>query len=334
VADTGVADALVAANAGRGDDERLPVLSIERRGAVAVIRYHHPPRNFLTLRAVHELRRAWCRLERDPTVRVIVLAGGALHTEIAELRALLASTPPLPAPLLSLAIAAMRAAVWLLVRWPALAALVLAARSERALVRSAMLEVMVLCETIERSRRVTIAAIDGPCVGGGLELALCFDQRIAIDDPTIRIGCPEILIGLIPGFGGTQRLARLVGPHRALALLLTGELLTVPQAVAAGIVDRAVPDFVTIDALADRLARRPPRAVAALSRAVRLGARRSLGRGLALELREVAQLARTRETRSRLDHYAGELAEQLARPVDQQATLAELAELMERASYH
>jgi enoyl-CoA hydratase/carnithine racemase len=208
-------------------------IAIERRGAVAVIRHHHPPRNFMTARLLHELRRAWTTLERDPSVRVVVLAGardGAflLHTEVAQIRELLASTR-LPGPVLRLALPVMRACAWLLGRWPWLADRVLAGE-----VRTAPLEVAILFDAIERSSKVTIAAINGPCLSGGLELALCFDYRIMLDDPALRIGCPEVLIGLLPGFGGSQRLTRLLGAARARELLLSGELLAPRQAAAAG----------------------------------------------------------------------------------------------------
>ncbi|MBZ0235909.1 MAG: enoyl-CoA hydratase/isomerase family protein, partial [Deltaproteobacteria bacterium] len=156
-----------------------------------------------------------------------------LHTEIAQIRAMLASSPPLPGPLLRLAIATMRGAAWLLGRWPWLADRVLSGDSERAIVRAAVLEMTVLFDRIERSSKVTIAAINGSCIGGGLELALCFDHRVVLDDPEVRVGCPEVLIGLLPGFGGSQRLTRLLGEGRALDLLLGGELLSARAAVAA-----------------------------------------------------------------------------------------------------
>lgn len=316
-------------------------IAVERRGAVAVIRYAHPPRNFMTARMLHELRRAWMRLERDRDVRVIVLTGAGrgdfiLHTELAEIRAMLASVPPLPRPLLAVAVRLLRAVAWLLGRSPRLADRVLSARTPRALVRTALLEMMILFDAIERSPKITVAAIDGSCVGGGLELALCFDHRVMIDDPAFRIGCPEVLIGLVPGFGGSQRLTGLVGTSRALELLLTGALLTPREAAAAGLVARAIPPAAfarELDALVAALARRPPPAAAAIKRAVRRGGARSLGRGLALELCEVATVARSPACRAGLDAYDQELARQLARPVAEQPSIGELAAWIERASF-
>jgi len=87
----------------------------------------------------------------------------------------------------------------------------------------------------------TIAVIDGACVGGGLELVLACDYRLARDSEKTRIGLPEIRLGIIPGFGGTQRLPRLIGIQRALDFILTGKLVDASRAYRAGIVDRIIP---------------------------------------------------------------------------------------------
>jgi enoyl-CoA hydratase len=87
--------------------------------------------------------------------------------------------------------------------------------------------------------RVTIAAVNGYALGGGCELALACDFRVAADSS--RFGQPEILLGIIPGGGGTQRLARLVGPARAKELILTGRQVSAEEALSIGLVDRIVP---------------------------------------------------------------------------------------------
>ncbi len=87
----------------------------------------------------------------------------------------------------------------------------------------------------------TVAIIDGPCLGGGTELALACDSRVAADEPETRIGLPEVLLGILPGFGGTTRLPRLVGLSAALDLILTGRLLDARRAERVGLVVRAVP---------------------------------------------------------------------------------------------
>jgi enoyl-CoA hydratase/carnithine racemase len=84
-----------------------------------------------------------------------------------------------------------------------------------------------------------VAAVTGYALGGGCELALAADVRIAADDATF--GQPEILLGIIPGAGGTQRLARLVGPSRAKDMIFTGRFVKADEALAIGLVDRVVP---------------------------------------------------------------------------------------------
>ena len=87
----------------------------------------------------------------------------------------------------------------------------------------------------------TIAVIDGACVGGGLELVLACDYRLARDSEKTRMGLPEVRLGIIPGFGGTQRLPRLIGIQRALDFILTGKLVDAQRAYRAGVVDRVIP---------------------------------------------------------------------------------------------
>lgn len=85
-------------------------------------------------------------------------------------------------------------------------------------------------------------AIGGPCLGGGLELALACTARVASDSPAVEIGLPEVQLGIVPGFGGTQRLPRLVGLGPALDLILTGRRLDARRAARIGLVDRVVPE--------------------------------------------------------------------------------------------
>jgi enoyl-CoA hydratase len=94
-------------------------------------------------------------------------------------------------------------------------------------------------DLIERLGKPVIAAINGYALGGGCELAMACTIRIASD--SARIGQPEINLGLIPGYGGTQRLARLVGAGRALELLLTGDQVSAAEAYRLGLVNRVVP---------------------------------------------------------------------------------------------
>ena len=132
--------------------------------------------------------------------------------------------------------------------------------------------------------RMVIAAVSGPALGGGCELALACDLRIAGDNA--RFGQPEILLGIIPGGGGTQRLARLVGPAKAKDLVLSGRQVRADEALAIGLVDEVVPAAELLDRARSRAAELARGAVAAQAmakRAVDEGLDLTLEEGLALE---------------------------------------------------
>jgi enoyl-CoA hydratase len=132
----------------------------------------------------------------------------------------------------------------------------------------------------------TIAAINGYALGGGCELALACTFRLMAD--TARIGLPETSLGLIPGFGGTQRLGRAIGRQQALELILTGRQVEADEAVRLGLVLRAVPSARLLDdaqALAAQLAARAPLALRYARAAVAEGLDRPLADGLATEAR-------------------------------------------------
>ena len=132
--------------------------------------------------------------------------------------------------------------------------------------------------------RVTIAAVNGFALGGGCELALACDLRVAADDA--RFGQPEILLGIIPGGGGTQRLPRLVGPSRAKDVVLTGRQVPADEALRIGLADRVVPAADVRDAAlawAAELARGPLVAQALAKRAIDDGLDGPLAAGLELE---------------------------------------------------
>ena len=98
-----------------------------------------------------------------------------------------------------------------------------------------------LFQRIEDLPIPTLAAINGTCLGGGLELALACDHRVALQSPHVRFALPEIKLGLIPGWGGTQRLPRIVGLQAALKMILTGKALTADEALDAFLLDRSLP---------------------------------------------------------------------------------------------
>ncbi|HTP56283.1 MAG TPA: enoyl-CoA hydratase/isomerase family protein [Thermoplasmata archaeon] len=143
-------------------------------------------------------------------------------------------------------------------------------------------------ETLDKfaaTPKVVIAAINGHCVGGGLEIALATDLRMMAKDSG-KIGLPEVTLGVLPGTGGTQRLPRLIGPARALDMMITGKLLTPEEALAIGLVNYLHPkeSFAKdVQAFAAALAHGPARAISLIKRSVLEGIEMPLTAGLALE---------------------------------------------------
>jgi enoyl-CoA hydratase len=128
----------------------------------------------------------------------------------------------------------------------------------------------------------TVAAINGFALGGGLELALAADLRVAA--PTARLGLPEVGLGLIPGYGGTQRLPRLIGQGRALDLILTGRHVQADEALQLGLVNRVADDALAAAVeLARTAARNGPVAVGLAKEAISRGLDVTLGQGLEIE---------------------------------------------------
>ncbi len=147
--------------------------------------------------------------------------------------------------------------------------------------------------------RPVIAAVRGYALGGGLELAMACDLRVAAD--TARVGQPEILLGIIPGAGGTQRLARLVGPARAKELVWSGRQVRADEALAIGLVDRVAPAD-EVDAVAQRwaaeLAKGPVVAMGFAKHAIDAGLDRPLAEGLDLERDAFVEVFATDDART------------------------------------
>ncbi|EME96840.1 enoyl-CoA hydratase/isomerase family protein [Streptomyces mobaraensis NBRC 13819 = DSM 40847] len=149
---------------------------------------------------------------------------------------------------------------------------------------------------VARIPKPVVAAVTGYALGGGCELALCADFRIAADNA--KLGQPEILLGLIPGAGGTQRLPRLIGPSKAKDLIFTGRQVKADEALAIGLVDRVVPAaevYEQAHAWAARLAAGPAIALRAAKESVDSGLETDIDTGLAIERNWFAGLFATED---------------------------------------
>jgi enoyl-CoA hydratase len=223
---------------------------IERDGAIATIVLNRPKAlNALNAVVLAELVKAFDELESDRSVRAVVITGSgekafAAGADIGELNKL----------------------------------------GDRAAATAKANDGHKITAKIEHSRLPVIMAINGFALGGGLELAMAGDIRIAAD--SAKLGQPEVNLGIIAGFGGTQRLPRLVGPGMASYLLLSGEMITADEAKTANLVDKVVPaDQLLPEAkrLANVIAAKAPLAIAATKRAIHKGMQMDLHAALELE---------------------------------------------------
>lgn len=137
---------------------------------------------------------------------------------------------------------------------------------------------------VENFRAPVIAAINGYCLGGGTEFALCCDIRIAADNA--KLGSPEVSLGLLPGWGGSQRLPRIIGMSKAKEFMFTGNKYTAEQSLAMGLVDHVVPAADLLEEacnLAKRIANQPPMAIQYIKTLVNEGTQCDLQRALKME---------------------------------------------------
>ncbi len=238
------------------------MIRVEREGPVALAWIERPAvLNALNARTIDELRALVAELDGDPVIRAVILTGSGERAfvagaDISELHAL------------ENAVAG--------------AAL---ARNGQALTRA-----------LEEMRAITIAAVNGFALGGGCELALACDIRIASE--RAKFGQPEVNLGLIPGYGGTQRTLRLLGRGQAFYLCATGETIDAAEALRIGLVERVVPpDQLLVEArrIATAIAGKAPLALAALKRTICRGEGLGLEAALELEALAFGSLAGTRD---------------------------------------
>jgi enoyl-CoA hydratase len=262
----------------------MPTFETDRRGRVLVVRIDNPPHNFMTGEMVRELSDLFGSLRGDRSVGAVVITGKPehlyiTHYDVGEIlasveRAGIAAPPWLTSVVLRIAGAVRRV--------PGLREL--AGRTPLAAVFE-LYRIHDLFLSMNRSDKVFIAAINGPATGGGCEISIACDMRV-MADAAIAIGLPEMTVDFNPGAGGTQRLPRLVGTGRALAMMLEGRTIGPREALDYGLVQAVVPPEQVEGAavrIGERLARRSPEAIRSLKRAVYEGGSRPLHRGLAVE---------------------------------------------------
>ncbi|TAM73442.1 hypothetical protein EPN44_13680 [bacterium] len=238
---------------------------------VATMTVNTPPTNTLSAKTVGELSRAFEAIERDDGVHAVVVTGAGDHVFVggADVNEFTRITSP---------------------------------EDARAKMRSGA----DLFRRIELFPKPVIAAINGVCAGGGCEFALACDLRIMAEPATI--GQPEINLGIIPGWGGTQRLPRLVGPGNALMLMMSGETISAAQAARIGLVNEVVPAGrarARAMEIARTLAARAPLALAAIKRAVATGLGEGYEAGIVCEQDEMAGLFASADTREGIAAFLG-----------------------------
>jgi enoyl-CoA hydratase len=245
-------------------DLELDTLTVEQEDRVLTVRFSDPPYNYMTARMQKDLDALTAAVDADVSVGAVVLTGGVpkryiTHFDIAEI---LAAAQRVGRPVSGRALLNLLRGVDVVGAVPG---------GEQALERTPLSQFLSVPRfnqvvlRIMRSPAVYLAAIGGPCGGGGLEMSVCFDVRLAADDDSVGFILPELLIGLTTTVGG-QRLAQLIGPARALEMMLEGRMYSAMEAQQMGLVNRLVPPDHLVDEakeLGARYARRNRDTIAA-----------------------------------------------------------------------
>jgi enoyl-CoA hydratase len=242
-------------------------VAVEIEGRVATIRLDRPPMNAIDSEVQEALRSAADEVTRNPDVRAVVVYGGEkVFAAGADVKEF--------------------------------------AEQDHAYLTRDAVRVMSSIDSIARIPKPVIAAITGYALGGGCELALAADFRVCADNA--KLGQPEILLGIIPGMGGTQRLPRLVGPAKAKDLIFTGRFVDAQEALDIGLVDAVVPAaevYTAALAMAGKLAKGPALALAAAKAAIDQGLDGDLANGLRLESHLFASVFATEDSRVGIESF-------------------------------
>jgi enoyl-CoA hydratase/carnithine racemase len=305
-------------------------LSTRRVNASLWVELKNPPVNFLTTAMLAELYEVVLQVARDDAIRVLILTGGIedvyiMHFSIPELLALHEDNKKLffdrivknryLGALFTLTTTFQN---WLMDWIPGYEALVLTLARRLAGYSTSLilwLTMHRLYLAIERLPKITIAAVNGNCNGGGTELSACFDFRFMVGDQGFTIGQPEVLVNIVPGGGSSQRLPRLIGKARALELMLRGNQLTAQEARDIGLItacfDKA--EFnARVQAFADLMSKRPLLAVDAVKKCVHRGLETTCRHGLSIEMEQSLRCLDSPETLAAMQAYIRYLDEHIA----------------------
>jgi enoyl-CoA hydratase/carnithine racemase len=237
-------------------------VTVQTDQAVATIRLERPPMNALNAQVQNEIAAAAAQVTADQEVRAVILyGGGKVFAAGADIKEM--------------------------------------AEASYGRMAADTRRLQDAFTAVAKIPKPVVAAITGYALGGGLELALCADFRVAGE--SARVGQPEILLGVIPGAGGTQRLPRLVGPARAKDIVFTGRFVGAAEALAIGLVDKVVPDAEVYQAARDLVARYaggPALALRAAKQAIDEGLDVDLDTGLEIERLNFAGLFATEDQRT------------------------------------
>jgi enoyl-CoA hydratase/carnithine racemase len=240
---------------------------VESADGIATIRLDRPKMNALNAQVQDEIAAAAAQVSADDAVRAVILYGGErVFAAGADIKEMAA------------------------MGYPAMAA------------RSAALQASFTA--VANIPKPVVAAVTGYALGGGLELALCADFRVLGE--SAKVGQPEILLGIIPGAGGTQRLPRLIGPARAKDLIFTGRPVPADEALAIGLADQVVPDAEVYQAARDMVAKYaagPAIALRAAKQAVNQGLEVDLATGLEIERLHFAALFSTEDQKTGMTSF-------------------------------
>jgi len=234
-------------------------LIVEKEEHVGIITLNRPPANAMNLAVLEELDAVFTEWEKDKTVRAVIITGAGEKGFSAGFDLKTAGTP----------------------------------EGEKAMWRG-----QEVFSRIERFPKPVVAALNGFALGGGCELAMSCHFRIMVNSERVVAGQPEVNVGIIPGWGGTQRLPRLVGKTKALEMMLLGTRINAPEALSIGLITRMSESGKVMDdarELAGALAKKAPVAVQVILDAVSRGLEMSIDQGMKIELEGSQRVQKTKD---------------------------------------